>query len=187
MNINESVEKILKNWPLARWGLREGLINASALSRKLEGEVKKMIGKKPSSEAVLVSVYKFQDSDKEVNDSLSEVVKASYFSIESGIATVNKEVEGAMAVIRGLKKTVSIVREGKVNDKDAKRGLSILRIMLSEKAFETPGVIEQFTYLVSSKGINIHEMESANTELLFVIDEKDAPRAFETLREAIKG
>ena len=186
MKIQESVEKILKNWPFARWGLKEGLINASALARRIEPEVSKMIGKKPSSEAVLVSIYNFQDGLEKVNEEIEGVVRESYFSVESGVATVNTEVDGAMAVIKGLKKTVSIIRTVEVpKGLGAKKGLSILRIMLSDKAMETPGVIEHFTYLVSSNGINIHEMESANTELLFVIDEKEAPRAFEILRGSI--
>ena len=186
MNITEAVHKLISEWPMVRWGLKEGLINVSALSRKLEEPVFKMVGKKPSREAILVAIYRFQDSVSP-SEEIKNIVKKSYISIESDIVTTNYEVKNALATIKGLNNTVSILRKKDLGGATSYTdNLAILRIMLDDSSLEVPGVIEYFTFILASNGINILEMESANTELLFIIKEDSAPRAFEIISKAIK-
>ncbi len=205
MNITKETEKFISGRPSIKDCLKMGMINYSALSRKISAELG--IAKK---DAILIACRRFKDKlrKEEVQENkIRDIVARSKVEIknkriavvlEKGIyhndmIELEKEVrkkketiqvnEGATAItiVTSEEFLESIKDKFKRDIMRINKGLIEINIKSPPEIETTPGVLPYLCSLFSDKGINIVENMSCWTDTLFLINENDFPKVMDSL------
>jgi aspartokinase len=75
---------------------------------------------------------------------------------------------------------------GKEHVIKTRRGLAEVAVVCPPKIEVTPGVVTHLSSILSHNGINVVEMASCYTDVIFIVDEKDMTRAYEILSRGFK-
>ena len=190
-----------------------GIINYRAMARAIQNDVRQELGKDANLLSIVTAIRRFpakkMRGDKE---KVAQVLSESHVNLkyDIGVITVRllpeslKKIEKlhsriaglrALQVIQGLQ-TVTIVTEDRFLDTvkkifgdeviEEREGLASVIVTSPKTIVETSGVISHFANILALDGINIVEMMSSHTETLFIVDEKDALKSIEIIREEIK-
>jgi hypothetical protein len=101
-----------------------------------------------------------------------------------------REARGYISIIQGVYETNVIIDEicfhlvdkhVKDKPKNIRRNIASLNIQIAEHAYETPGQFYCLVQAISLQGINIFEITSAFSEMIFYLDQKDVKLAFDTI------
>lgn len=208
-------EQVNKN-PYLQEALRQGIINYGALADLLMPDLKIILKKKIKHSAVMMALRRYSDKlDKKIaipktllkgtsltmtshlcriNVSVSKNIR---HLIEEFYKIVDFSVGGILNITKGNYE-IGIVTNIEYKDsllnilKDEnvlkiENNLVALSIKYSLKSSETPGVIFAFTRAFAWENINICEVISTLTETTYVIEGKDATRAFSALQKVINS
>ncbi len=209
MNIAEITEKYVMQHPSVKDCLQMGVINYSALSRKIFSE--ENLRKNVKIDAILIAARRICDKLKKEELRESKILRLLKNSkvdvqnkvlvavIEKGIYFDNllsfqKKVKTNSELFHAVEgtDTITIVtREDYLSDVNqifsdklvkVRTNLAKIVIKSSKDIEETSGVISYLVSLFSDHNINIFEVMSCWTDTILVIDEKDVGKALLMLR-----
>ncbi len=206
MNITKAVEGYVSGRPSIKDCLKRKLINYSALSRMIGSELNIR-----SFDAILIACrrYAVKIKAEEVQEKrIMDILKGSKVEIRNKVVAavlekgiyhddllkLEKEIkkkrevlhiiEGATAVtiITSSEFLPSIKQLFKSDIIKVNRDLAEIDVKSPVAIESTPGVLSYLCSVFSEHSINIVENMSCWTDTLFVISEKDVPKAVEALR-----
>jgi len=205
------VREYIETHPSIKDCLVDGLINLSALSRKIMEErgVTQM-------EATLVAARRFETTAPRHNErSIRATLAKSRVEVSSRVAIVTlrndwqlyAKLQGFMRralseghvpkVLQGSKAITLITDENtaKIVEEELGRGSLVsmdtglveISVTSPESIRFTPGIMAFLYSSLSSNGINVVETMSCYTDTIFILEPKDMTRAFEVLTKIIGG
>lgn len=211
MNISEAVRKILARYPYLEEYMALKIINNRALARAIYRDVRRECGE-VKLQSVVTAVRRFPVAKaRGEKNKIFRILSKSEVNLryDIGAATImlDQEVpkklnelrreigEETYMLIQGIQ-TLTIVAEEKTlsffeklfNRKitEIKRGLASIVVMSPREIIKTPGVIAHLASILALEKINVVEMMSSYTETSFIVEEGNALRAIEVIRDEIK-
>ena len=207
------VKEYLDNNPILIEYLQEGLINLSALNRKLLPLIKK-VNSKATFESVLIAIQRNIPKVKFDNlKKIDYIINKSEVSLTNNITqiifkkgNIDEKIFFDLMKKRGgdgvcifaetrseinlfisnhlLKEFKSIINFGEIHEKE----LSVLGIHETTmdgkfSSIEIPGYLANLCLKFSQKNISIVEIISVHSQILFFLNEKDSIKAYEMLIE----
>ncbi|MBI2133100.1 ACT domain-containing protein [Candidatus Woesearchaeota archaeon] len=207
MNITKLTEKYICERPSIRDCIRKGLVNYSALSRQIGHDLgikkfdailiacRRYAAKKKGEagqEKAIINILK--NSKIEIKDRIMAVVmeKGLYHNSLIDLEKEIKKKRETLHIIEGAN-TVTIITGSEFLETIKKQfsreiikinnGLTQIIVKSPQEIEETPGVIAYLYSVFGDRGINIVESMSCWTDTLFVVNEKDAAKALEALKQ----
>ncbi|MFH1636942.1 MAG: hypothetical protein ABIB71_00790 [Candidatus Woesearchaeota archaeon] len=185
-SIAEQVFSWLEQYPYIIWTLKNGLINYSSLTRKIQKDLKIK-----NFDAVLIAIRRYKGSIKRVEEEMIlGVLKQSTLEIRTGINVyITKNVDKITLnklehfhLIKGSDADILICNK-EVNVPYIKKHENTVEVRIkSPAAIEATKGFIAFVYgIISERGINIIETYSAYTDTIFIIEKKDLAAIVETL------
>lgn len=202
------VREYIDTHPSIKDCLKLGVVNLSALARRIMEEKGVQ-----SEEAALIACrrYEHDPQDKINEQEIVRVLQRSKIEIRTKVAiltarpswNIYAKLERAMSALRGrnhplhvIQGTASVtiitdeavVRElediiGKEDILKRQEDLVELVVTSPDVIEEVPGIMAYLSTSLASKGINFVEVISCYKDTMFVIDEKDMVKAFESLNK----
>ncbi len=209
MNITKLTEQYIQAHPSVKDCLRKGMINYSALTRKIAED--SGLDLKKSFDAILIACRRYFRKIKKESiheNKIIDILKKSKLEvknkiivavIEKGIYFSNlwdlqksiKDKSEIFHVIEGST-TITIITADEFKEEIKKlfrnkivkisEELAEVTLKSTEELEKTPGVVAYLTSLLSENNINIIETMSTWTDTLFVIEEKDIGKAMVVLK-----
>jgi len=209
MNLTELTEKYIANNPSIKDCLKFGIINYSALSRKIMTE--SQINKRIKLDAILIAARRYRQKLKDYeirNNKIMKILRNSKLDIQNKIivAIIEKNIyfdnlidlekkikkdSEVFHIIEGTDTITLVTREEYLEDiknlfgsKIVKVNTNLAKIVIksSREIEKTSGVIYYLISLFSENNINIVETMSCWTDTIFVIDEADVGKIMPILR-----
>lgn len=209
MNITKTTEQYINEHPSIKDAVRKGLINYSALTRKITEDLN--LDPKKNFDAILIACRRYYNKvkkEKILEDKILNILRQSKLEVKNKIvvALIEKDVYygNLMELQKEVKKkaelfhiiegsnTITLITSHEFLDNIKKllknkimkitENLAEVNLKSSEDMEDTPGVIAYLTTLLAENGINIIETMSTWTDTLFVVAEKDIAKVMEVLR-----
>ncbi len=181
-NLKEKVKSYLMERPLLLLYLKEGLINISALTRKIKKELKI----KKSDEAVMMAIHrvgKFFPSIKE-----NEVLKNSAIGIKTNYCVIvgEKKLDIKADAVSSFGKIYLYIAPEKEGEKakeyiSKKEGLMLIEFSHPIEVETTPGVVFKILSLFYEMNISIIELISSWDKTYLLVEEKDGKKVINYL------
>jgi len=190
--ISEVVWLYIKGRPIVKAALRDGIVNHSALARRICYELDIPKNKFDAVKIALTRISK-KVAEKEISleEKVAELLRKSSITIQTKVAVViaRKEFDiKAISHARSGGYTTYIVEENEAKKiekewgvKSVRRDLNLITIRSSEEVEEVPGVIAFILNALAYEGINVVEFISCYTDTLLVVREADTHRAYSIL------
>ncbi|MFB6203798.1 MAG: hypothetical protein ABEK01_04895 [Candidatus Nanohaloarchaea archaeon] len=175
MSTAAKVELYVAKRPYIKEALAEGIVNYSALARKISRE--EDLG---SIDAVKAALSRYQDhvSDKreERKKEVSEVLESTGVEVRDGVTAEKSGSRNDDSVVaaRTASGYTNVVPGG---------DRSLVSLESPEKLEETPGVLEFVLSSLAAEGINVDHLISCRKDTHLVVDRSDAPEVLELLQE----
>jgi len=209
MNLTKTTEQYIQEHPSIKDCLRKGMINYSALTRKIAEE--KNLDLKKNFDAILIACRRYYSKIKKeavLEDKILDLLKRSKLEVKNKIIVTVIEKDIYFNHLLELQKTIKNkaevfhVIEGSSTitlitaeefKGDIKKlfknkiikiteNLAEVNLKSNEELENTPGVVSYLTSLLSENGINIIETMSTWTDTLFVIGEEDIAKVMVVLK-----
>ncbi len=214
VSIAKAVKELVLSRPAIRECLVLGIINYSALARVLLEELERK-GIKTSAGAVKMALIRIGEELKKERASFEEKIKnviaKTVIELQSDLIVVTAEKRAVLSRIERLSKvmekarffqltqgvetfTIVVSSEekdeiikilGRENIVDLIEGQTAIVLISPEDIIETPGIVAFITLALSFNGINIIQVISCHKDTIFVLDRRDAPKAYQILEELI--
>ena len=206
------VREYIDTHPSIKDGMRMGIINLSALARRIMDEK----GIK-SEEAALMACRRYElDPKSRINEeAILKVLRRSKLEIRTKVVAMTvrpswhmySKLEKVMSTLRGRDQNVhviqgtagvTIIMDGSVakevesilgEDEVLKEEKDLVELIVNSPDVieDVPGILAFLSSSLSSKGINFREVISCYKDTMFVIEQKDMMAAFDTLNTIISG
>ncbi len=193
------VREILETKPYCKYGLEIGVVNYSALAKKIQNEVKDRIGRDVSHDAIAISIRRYAEGLKKTSVSrekeLLKLLKNSHISIRNKIADITFKKgqlpENSATPIHTLSGTnvdVLIIDQNDIDKINMNNALEIRKnlveiSLITDSSVEgIPGFVQYITGLLAENDINLVEVISCYTDKMLILEEKDAMTAYEILQ-----
>lgn len=213
-SLSEEVRKEISTLPHVKTSLSEGIVNYSALARKIMESLESKLGRKPNEESVIVAIKRYADelNNPETSHSFIDLFAESEITLQDNMCyahfrkkphvvsrlekLINEEnwKLGEMRVlIQGADQIMAIMKENKLQElMDELSGeimfslssSALLTFRMPLRSFTTYGVLAEITAHLARKGISI-EVLSSPPDIHLLVNEKDAERAYTTLRQIV--
>ena len=201
--------------------LQQGLINYSALARRIYSEVKKQ-NPKVKLESLVVYIRRYADTleKNEISKSLRKIISSIELIVKNDMVQITFEKDKRVVeafnnlsnkfqfklgemffIIHGTeeisiflnKNMLEIFKPLLKNAIDTTKGLGVISLKEpfyqpkeTEFSREVPGYLAFLTNLLARNNINIVEIASTHSQMIFVIKEKEIVKAYEVLDKCIK-
>lgn len=214
ITISEAVEEIISGYPFLEELIVDGIINYSALARKIKKDVEKITYKDVKTGAIIMALRRLSQeikpkiklkkllkgsNDITVRSNLVELVVKNYnFSADKyqKIIKIAQGKEYFITVTQGIFETV-IIASNQLFEKIEKilkkekiayiiKDLSSITIHLPEDNVSMVGVYYLFLKALAWQGINIIEVISTYSELTVIISDHQVSSAFFALKKIVK-
>lgn len=206
------VREYIDTHPSIKDGMRMGIINLSALARRIMDE--KGIR---SEEAALMACRRYElDPKSKINEeAILKVLRRSKLEIRTKVVTMTvrtswhmyAKLEKVMSTLRGRDQNVHVIQgtagvtiicDGAVakevrdilgEDEILKEEKDLVELIVNSPDVieDVPGILAFLASSLSSKGINFLEVISCYKDTMFVIEQKDMMAAFDTINKIISG
>lgn len=209
MNITKITEKYINEHPSVKDCVRKGLINYSALTRKISEDLN--LDLKKNFDAILIACRRYFSKVKKedvLETKIINILKQSKLEVKNKIIVVvvekdiyfnhlielHKEIKKKAEVFHIIEgsKTITLITTSEFLEYIEKlfknkilrvtENLAEINLKSSEELEKTPGVIAYLTTLLAENGINIIETMSTWTDTLFVIAENDIAKVMSVLK-----
>ncbi|HLC93030.1 MAG TPA: ACT domain-containing protein [archaeon] len=214
-SLSELVRKQINSTPHVKNSLGEGVINYSALARKIMPTILKKMNKKINEESLVVAIKRYADELGEIkpDKSILEMFANAELSLQDNMAyahfkksdKVVSRLEKLFAssewnvgelriFIQGAEQAMVITKKqrlesifGELQDEMlfSLSDSALVTFRLSASSYSVYGVIAEITRELAKKGISI-EVITTPPDLHFLVDEKDAEKTYTTLKELIR-
>ena len=213
-SLAEAVRKEISILPHIKTALSDGVVNYSALARKIMPNISEKLGKKLNEESVIVAIKRFADElDTTIKEpshiemfSESEVMLQdnmcyTHFrktdrvidSIDKLFAEEDWKMGEMRVLIQGADQVMIITKENRARNLltelkgdiiNSLSNNSLITFRMPIQSFSSYGVLAEMTSLLARKGISI-ELLSSPPDIHFLVNENDAERAYSTLKQLI--
>jgi aspartokinase len=210
ITINELLEQIILRTPFLEEGLSQGIINLSALSRKIRPQIEKELLKPVSESAILMALKRLLPDIMSKSETMDINLKAGDITVRSGLteftylksATLieNKmqlldEIKSSgdffVTITQGVHETTMIVNSSlEKRLEEIFRGetfvkkiddLAAITIRLTGEMVYLPGVHYNILKQLAWHNINIIEVVSTYTEFNIILQKKEVDTSFSIL------
>ncbi|MFB6175064.1 MAG: ACT domain-containing protein [Candidatus Nanohalobium sp.] len=175
MSSAAKVELYISKRPYLKEALAEGIVNYSALARKICEEEGL-----ESFDAVKMAVSRYEDhissQREERRSKVEEVLGETSMKVRPGVGVVKQEVEDSIVSSETASGCTSVVGEG---DK------ALISLESPEVLESTPGVVEFILSSLAAEGINVDQLISCREDTHLVVEDDEASEAMEVLRERL--
>lgn len=208
MSISEATRKILARYPYLEEYMRLGIVNNRALARDIKEDLKRELGREVNIQSVVSAVRRHPVSKgKREKEEIYRLLSKSEVSLRYDVGAITilldapsskidpREVDEGLIMIRGIETLTIVVEErliGAFKEKfrdaviSSNKNLASVIVKSPKEIADTPGVIAHLANILAVEKINIVEMMSSYTETWFIVDEKDALKTVEAMRQEIK-
>jgi len=215
VTVSHLVKKSIESRPAIQDAILEDIVNYASLAGKLLPGIEAEMGEPVKRSAVLMALHRHAEKlrersrpkgDFEINpeivmktdlcDICIQKTPSAYDRIREIYRIVDFGKGDTLNVIQGNYEITIVTSQkhlGEIEDilvrettLNIERDLISLTLNLSEEFLKTPGILALTTRKLSWEDINIFEVISTMTELIFIIAEKDAVRAYNTFKEIIR-
>ncbi|MBN1941357.1 MAG: ACT domain-containing protein [Candidatus Diapherotrites archaeon] len=215
MSTAKAVREMLEANPYIRNGLAEGLINFSALARKMTPELEAKLGKKLNGDSLIVAIKRYSDeiegraikkdylhifanSQLTLQENMAYVIlertPETTAKIESLLKEADWQIGELRIVVQGAQRIMTLMKNNRIESLVEEAGNRVIE-EIKDKALvtvHTPpesrltyGVIAEIAAVLSKKGITI-DLITAHSDLHFLVQESDAEETYHTMREFIR-
>jgi hypothetical protein len=208
---SSAIKEIVDSKPMLYEAMSQGIVNYANLAESLKEEIELMVGSKVASPAIVMALRRYSDRMRPADGKKLPFAFKSEIVMKTGLMDmtfvktpqlltklkkmyelVDHDKGDTLNIIQGNYE-ITIV----INDKYRKDVLDLLeseKVLNQEKGlvsftmsfnkgfFYSPGVIAKVTRTLAWENINIFEVISTMTELIFIISHKDAMRAYKALQ-----
>lgn len=206
--------KYVEDRPVLKRLLLKGLINQSALAREIMDE-EGLTNEEAVTAALRRHVTEVGAEVVGPDDAIRSLLSESSLNMKNRIASITAKgdlqvlarLEKAMKGFMGQKdlmqfilgtEALTIITEekdvdeivtslGKENIIKTRLGLAEVAVVCPRTIEVTPGVVSHLSSILSHSGINVVEMTSCFTDVIFIVEEKDIMRAYEVLGESFRS
>ncbi len=189
---SELVWLYVKRRPFLKEVLRQGIVNHSALARKISQEA---FGSLDRQAAVKMALIRLGDRMERLESGLEErvlgLLKRSSMVLKSrvAVAIAKRELEGVHPLSQTKSgRHITYILEQRELEKippkalwKCEENLNLVIIESPEDVEETPGVISFLLGALASEGINVVEFISCYTDTILVLNQADTERAYRIL------
>ena len=214
VSIAKIVKEIILSRPAIKECLILDVINYSALARVILKELEKE-NIKTSTGAVKMALIRIgEDLKKEralFEKKIKNVVAKTVIELQSDLTVITAE---RRAVLNNLEQLFKVMENARffqltqgvetftlvLSSEEKEKVLEIIQpkaivdlieeqtaiVLISpEEIIETPGIIAIMTSTLSSSGVNITQVISCHKDTIFVLNRRDAPKAYQILEDMI--
>lgn len=213
ITVPEVVEDIVKRSPFLEEGLSLGLINLSALARRIQPEIQEKLWKDIQEGAIVMALKRLSSRLQKRESTITPVLKKiTDISVRSNLveyafqnsSTLFDRQRQLMTSIEGKSNIFLTMTDGihetslfasKSLEKQIedifgaehlrKRidNLSAITLILPEETIDVPGVYYTILKMLAWEGINFIEAVSSFTELTIIVEDKNVDAAFSVLKK----
>jgi len=175
MSSAAKVELYVSKRPYIEEALAEGIINYSALGRKIchEENIE-------SLQAVKAALSRYEEhvsqERQDRKSKVEKVLKDTSIEIQPGIKVVKKQNKGAIISAETKNGFTSIIENGEK---------ALISLESPETLEKTPGVIEFILSSLAAEGINVDQLISCREDTHIVIEDSKASEALSILQDRI--
>ena len=215
VTVSQVVKKMVNLRPSLQEALIEGIVNYVNLANKLHPEIQAELGEKTKKSAIMMALRRYGE-ELQKKSIVKEQFKMSHEiimktnlcdicivktpsaldKIKQIHQIVDYEKGETLNVIQGNYEITIVISQKYLDSlKEILKGEKILNIQkslvsltlsLSKEFLSTPGVLALATRKLAWNNINIFENISTMTELIFIVAEEDAVKAYNTFQEMTK-
>lgn len=212
VTVSHLVKKELDKRDFIQEGLSRDLISVGNLAEELLPELESELGKKVKLPAIIMAIRRYAENLN--TKKFSKIPKGSNLSMISGLIdigvskslTLPHKIElllklpdfskgDVMNIIQGSLEA-SIITNAKFEKKVleilkgehiiiAEKNLSSVSLIFGKEFLHSPGVLFAAMKEIAWNDINIFELVSTTSELTFILDKKDAVRAYSLLQNKL--
>lgn len=173
MSSAAKVELYISKRPYLKEALASGIVNYSALARKIVEEESL-----DSFDAVKVAVSRYEDhisSEREERRSkVEEVLGKTSMNVRTNVGVVKEEKDSAIVSSKTGSGFTSVVSEG---------SQALISLKSPESLERTPGVLEFILSSLAAEGINVDQLISCREDTHLVVSEDKSAQVMEVLRQ----
>lgn len=175
MSSAAKVEIYVSKRPYIKEALAEGIVNYSALARKIcrDEDLE-------SEDAVKVALSRYEDhisrEREERRSKVEKILEKTSMSVRPGVDVVKQEEEDVIVSAETGNGYTSVVGGG---DK------ALVSLESPEALESTPGVVEFILSSLAAEGINVDQLISCREDTHLLIDEEDASKTLEMLQDRL--
>ncbi len=215
VTVSQIVKKIIAERSMLQEALIEGIVSFANLAEYLEPRIENELGEKVKTPAIVMALRRHAEQLQEKTtppkplDLTSEIVMKTNLCDVTIVKTlsaldklkqlhklVDYEKGEQLNIIQGnyeitivisqkyLEKLKKLLKGEKILNEEIQ--LVSLTITLTKEFLYTPGILSMLTRKLAWENINIFENISTMTEVIYIIAEKDAMRAYNTFKEILK-
>ena len=188
-SIAERVFAWLDKYPYIIWTLKNGMVNYSSLTRKIQKDLEIK-----NFDAVLIAIRRYKESIKKIDEEkITTVLKESTIEIRTGVnvyivKSLDREILNKLEhfhLVRGSEADI-LITDKKLKIDCIKRYENLVEVRIkSPETIETTVGFVAFVYsIIAERGINIFETYSAYTDTILIIEKKDLTSLLELLEKA---
>ncbi len=216
VTISHFVKKMVNERPVLQESMRQGIVSFSSLAERLKKPIEAELGKPVKESAVVMALRRYSEEIEDVpakkavslfgseivmksgiadisvakSDSIASKLEKLYRQVDFGRGDVLNLIHGdhEVSIItneKHLEKVLKMLGDERVIARE--KGLVAISIPISKEHLYTPGVIFAAVRKLAWDNVNIFELISTTTEMIFIISQKDAVRAYNSLQELVKG
>jgi len=214
--LSEAVKQAIDAYPFLKTPMELGLINYSALARKIKPHLEKQLGQSLSVEAIAMALHRHVEPATPAGLSgPSDIIAACKVHLLPDIAAVHYaysrklqerihqakgdiENRGGNVYVVERAVEISVITQSQFMDqiiKAAEKAKALARhpdlasvtVQYPPEALDKPGVFSYFIDALHQSGVNIVGVFSSYSKMSFVVAEADAHRAYDRLVRAINA
>ena len=215
VSISHVVKKIVEEQPLIYEGIVNNIINFPNLADQLKPKIEKELGSKVKESAIIMALRRLSEKIQSKEQVSSKFKFHSEIIMKTGLSDItlvkspslmkklNKIYEAVdyekgetLNIIQGNYEITIVVSEkhtnkikSLLNDEkiiNIEKDLVSLAMSFDKDFLYTPGILAKVTRKLHWENINIFENISTMTEVIFIVNKKDAMRAYNALQELIE-
>ncbi|MEW6722166.1 MAG: ACT domain-containing protein [Candidatus Micrarchaeota archaeon] len=190
-SISELVWLYVKQRPFLKEVLRQGVVNHSALARRISAEAFGG-GKEDAIKMALIRLSgKMERLESDLEGKILSVLRESSMVVKSKVAVViaKRELDEVrpLSLARSGRHLTYIIEQREVSKIPQKavwkkeENLNMVIIESPEELEEVPGVISYILGSLSSEGVNVVEFISCYTDTILVVSQADTERTYRIL------
>ncbi len=191
-SVSQLVWLYVKQRPFLKEVIRQGVVNHSALARKIAIEAFGSAEKQNAVKMALIRMGKRMDLlESDLEGKILSVLRKSSMVMKNKVAVVisKRELEGVspLSAARSGRHITYILEQReleKVHSKliwKSEEGLNLIIIESPQEVEEVPGVISYILGALSSEGVNVVEFISCYTDTILVVKAADTERTYRIL------
>lgn len=212
LKISDALRDIIQKQPFLLFGFHAGIFNLSKLSTFLLPFLERRTKKDLTKTAVLMNLSRlqkeFQNTSPQVTDfSIKNLIvhhnlcsitfandETNHTRLNTLYAQIKKQENTYIIINQGINEVTIIIDESNYpifhtlfgdTVKNSECGLVSLGVQFEQKYYGITGLIHYLVQQLTLQGINIREISSTYTELIFYIRKGDTKLAFDTLSDLL--